>query len=313
MDARERVRRALAGEPVDRPPLCLWHHFRPEGSPAALATATVAFFGELDLDLYKVMPDLPYPAPPIRPLTTAEAWRGLPALGAGAGGPLAGMPEAVSLVRRQRPEAVIVATVFSPLALALGWSGGAPGLLEAAGREPAAVRHGLGVVADNVAAQCAACLAAGADGIYFATSGLGDGLLTAEAYRALGREFDLRAMDGCAGGWCNILHLHATSALQWTWVADYPVQVFSWSDRRTGVPLRALAEALPGRAVMGGIDESGAVVRGDLAGLAAEMEDAVRQTGGRRLILAGGCSVPDDVAPEHLRAARTLVAQPASG
>lgn len=306
MDARERVRQALAGEAVDRPPFCLWHHFRPEGSPAALADATVAFFGDLDLDLYKVMPDLPYPGPTARPLAASADWRALPALSAASGGPLASMAAAVALVRRQRPQAVVLATVFSPLALAIGWSGGAAGVREAYARDPEAVLQGLGVVADNVAGQCAACLAAGADGIFFATNGLGDGMFSAEAYRTLGRAFDLRAMEGCDGGWCNVLHLHAAAELNWAWARDYPAHVFSWSDRRTGVPLRTIAEALPDRAVMGGIDEFGAIVRGDAAAVLSEMDDSVRQTGGRRLILAGGCSVPDDIAPEHLRTARSL-------
>ena len=313
MEARERVERVLAGEPVDRPPLCLWHHFRPEGSPGTLAAATVAFFGDLELDLFKVMPDLPYPDPPALPLEGAEQWDALPTLSARTGGALAGMPEAVSLVRRRQPQAVVVATVFSPLALALRWTRGPDALLRAAGRDPGAVRRGLGIVADNVAAQCAECLGAGADGIYFATGGVGDGLMDDDAFRTLGRAFDLRALQGCARGWCNILHLHALSRLRWERVADYPVPVFSWSDRRTGVPLREMAGALPGKVVMGGIDEAGAVVRGDMAALSAEIHDAVRQTGGRRLILAGGCSVPDDVAAAHLRGARTLVAELASG
>jgi len=309
VDTRERVRRTLAGEQVDRPPLCLWHHFRPEGSPAALAAATVDFFGGLDLDLFKVMPDLPYPTPPVGTLRTAEQWLTLPILNARPGGPLGGMREAVATVRALRPDAVVVATVFSPLALALRFSEGAGGLMRAAQQDIGAVRRGLGVLANNVAGMCEECLGAGADGIFFATAGAGDGLLSEEAYRVLGRPFDLRVLEACTAGWCNILHLHATSDLRWQWMADYPVPVYSWSDRRTGVPLRDVVQALPDKTVMGGIDEVGAVVAGDMAALTAEIQDAVRQTGGRRLILAGGCSVPDDIKAAHLRGARMLASQ----
>jgi len=309
MDARERVRAALAGEPVDRPPFCIWHHFRPQGSAAALAAATVDFFGGLGLDLCKVMPDLPYPAPLTGTIRTGQEWRALPTLRAAAGEPLGGMPEAVAAVRGACPHAVVVATVFSPLALALRFSGGAAALVWAARQDPGAVRAGLEVLADNVAGACAACLAAGADGIFFATAGAGDGLLSQEAYRALGRPFDLRVLEACAPGWCNILHLHAAADLQWRWMADYPVPVFSWSDRRTGVALGELGQALPNKVVMGGINEAGAVVSGDMDALAAEIHDAVRQMGGRRLILAGGCSVPDDIEIGHLRGATALVSQ----
>ena len=308
MEARARLQHVLVGEPVDRPPLCLWHHFRPHGSPEALAEATLAFFGELGLDLYKVMPDLPYPDPPL-PLAAGAAWETLPRLGAAPGGALAGMPAAVALVRQGRPDAVVLATVFSPLALALRWAGGGPGLSRVATAAPDALQRGLATVADNVAEVGARCLAAGADGIYFATAGLGDGLLSADAYRTWGRPFDLRALDGCASGWCNVLHMHGSRDLHWEQVSDYPVPVFSWSDRQTGVGLAEVAKALPGKTVMGGIDEAGPVVHGDVAALAAEIRDAVRQTGGRRLILAGGCSVPDDIPPQHLQAAAQIVAR----
>lgn len=264
------------------------------------------FFDDLGFDVYKVMPDLPYPTPSV-PLTEGAHWAALPRLSASPTGVLGAMAVAVSLVRRQRPDAVILATVFSPLALAVRWTGGVAGLRQVGAVAPQAVRVGLAIVADNVAETCAACLAAGADGIYFATTGLGDGLLADDEYQMWGRPFDLRALDGCGAGWCNVLHMHADADLQWHRVADYPPPIFSWSDRKTGVTLAEVAHALPNTTVMGGIDETGAVVRGDANGLSAEMEDAVRQTGGRRVILAGGCSVPDDIPLAHLRLARRIV------
>jgi uroporphyrinogen decarboxylase len=303
---RERVRQALAGEAVDRPPFAVWHHFRPQGSPQALAAATVAFCTDVGCDVFKVMPDLPYPLPP--PLTAdATRWPELPRLSADPTGPLGGMPEAVRLVREAAPDEVVWMTVFSPLALALRLAGGGPSLLRWASREPEAVHAALAVFADNLAAQCAAGLRAGADGIYFATAGQGDGIMPEEAYRLLGRPYDLRVLAACDRGWCNVLHMHAERSLHWRLTLDYPVQVFSWSDRRTGIGLEEVAHALPGKTVMGGLDETGAVVRGDEAGLWAEVRDAHTRVAGSRLILAGGCSVPDDTPLSHLRLARELV------
>src|SRR5437867_5367551 len=64
MTPSERVRAALAGEHVDRVPLCFWHHFKPEGSGERLAQMTYEFFVEkFKLDIVKIMPDLPYPTP----------------------------------------------------------------------------------------------------------------------------------------------------------------------------------------------------------------------------------------------------------
>src|SRR5579884_696696 len=80
MTPAERVRAALRGEPVDRVPLCFWHHFRPEGSGVRLADFTMEFFRQkFDLDIVKIMPDLPYPSP-ADPIQDAEQMRFLPRL-----------------------------------------------------------------------------------------------------------------------------------------------------------------------------------------------------------------------------------------
>src|SRR6266566_6854733 len=77
----ERVQAALVGEHVDRVPFCFWHHFKPEGSGTRMAELTMEFFREkFDLDIAKIMPDLPYPAPE-QTITLANQWSSLPGLG----------------------------------------------------------------------------------------------------------------------------------------------------------------------------------------------------------------------------------------
>ncbi len=304
MEKRERVKAAISGAAVDRPPFVLWHHFRPAGSPEALARATVDFFGDLDLDIVKVMPDLPYPAQS-DVLRGVEGWRNLEHLDARTGA-LRGIPESAALVRKARPDDVILVTVFSPLATAIKFAGGHSQLIAHLKQDRAAVLRGLEVITENLVGLASEALARGADGIYFATNGQGEGLFSAEEYSALGRPFDLQVLDAAGAGWVNVLHMHGATDLHWEWTRDYPVAVFSWSDRRAGIPLADLAAKLPGKAVMGGIDEFGAIVDGDMAKVAEEMRDAVAQMAGRRLILAGGCSVPDDIALDHLTRARAL-------
>src|SRR5579883_823196 len=80
MTSNERVHAAIQGAEVDRVPLCFWHHFKPEGSGERLAALTLEFFRQkFDLDIVKVMPDLPYPDPPDQ-LINAEQVRFLPRL-----------------------------------------------------------------------------------------------------------------------------------------------------------------------------------------------------------------------------------------
>src|SRR5437764_3130719 len=73
MTASQRVHAAIAGEQVDRVPFCFWHHFKPEGSGERLAQLTFEFFVQkFNLDIVKIMPDLPYPGPD-QSLTDARA------------------------------------------------------------------------------------------------------------------------------------------------------------------------------------------------------------------------------------------------
>jgi len=80
MDKIERVRSALAGQPVDRAPFTVWYHFGTQHAPAERAAQVhLEFFDHYDLDLLKLMNDYDYPAPPGR------GARGRPAPPSGAG------------------------------------------------------------------------------------------------------------------------------------------------------------------------------------------------------------------------------------
>ena len=64
MNKIERVRAALAGQPVDRPPFTVWYHFGNQHAPAAVAAQVqLDFFAHYDLDLLKLMNDYDYPMP----------------------------------------------------------------------------------------------------------------------------------------------------------------------------------------------------------------------------------------------------------
>ena len=303
----ERVQAALRGEKVDRPPFCFWHHFRPSGSARALADATLDFFGRYDLDIYKVMPDLPYPFPR-NSIESLNDWYLLAPLATGAGN-FGRQIEAVRKVRRSLgPDVPLVATMFSPLTEALNFCDAAR--LRAHIAESAATVHGaLAVIADNLARLGTALLEAGADGIYFSEQGAGDSMLSAAQVAEFVRPYDITVLSACRDGWLNVLHAHAESSLLIETMLDYPVQVISWSDRMTGLSLRQMRELLPGRTLMGGMHERGPITMGPVESIAAEIDDALQQTGGLGHILAPGCSVPDDCPDEWLRAARSVVEQ----
>jgi len=316
MTRTERVMAAVMGDEVDRIPVCFWHHFKPNGSGRKMAEATINFFEtEFDLDIIKIMPDLPYPFPRLS-LRDPDDWR---------------LVEPIDIERsrffRQRAVAIqalrdavgyetpIVMTVFSPLCEALHFTETREMFFEHARQNPAAVHEALATIAENLRAHVQDCIDAGADGVFFALQGCSDAVMTRDLYRELGRPYDLLALQGARDSWLNILHVHGDRDLHFNEVVDYPVQVLSWSDRLAGPSLRE-ARTKTSKCLMGGWHEFGALSNGPTEEIRSEAEDAIRQTGGRKFILANGCSVPDDTDDQWLHAAREIADElgiPANG
>jgi uroporphyrinogen decarboxylase len=311
MTAGERVRAALEGAPVDRVPLIFWHHFRPEGSGERLAQLTKEFFHDtFDLDIIKIMPDLPYPEPG-RQISSMEL-RTLPHLDLQT--PI--FQEQLICIRTLRAELgedyPIILTIFSPLTYALRWIG-RDRVVDAIRQDPESFEQGLQILAENLRGLLAAAIEAGASGIFFSCMGATNKHLTREEYARLGRPYDLQALAGASKGWLNIVHVHADpdqegDEIYFEDFVDYPVQVMSWSDRLTG-PELSEALTLTDKCLMGGLAERGPLIHGGEGELENEILGAVAQTKGRRLILANGCSIPDDNPPEWLHAARRLIEQ----
>jgi len=310
MTPEERVQAAVKGEPVDRVPFCFWHHFKPEGSGERLAAFTMEFFVEkFHLDIAKIMPDLPYPAPE-QPFVEAEQMRFLPRLDLDT--PM--FAEQLVCIRALRSQLgsdyPILLTLFSPLTYALRFMGKQKAIAEAR-KNPEPFEEGLGTLSANLRRLAEAAIETGASGIFFSCMGATTADFTREEYARFGRPYDLHALEGAADGWLNTIHVHADpnqngDQIYFEAFTDYPVSVMSWSDRITG-PSISEALTLADKCLMGGLWERGPLIHGSETELENEILSAISQTKGRRLILANGCSVPDDAPEEWLHIARRLV------
>lgn len=310
MTASQRVHAALKGEPVDRVPLCFWHHFKPEGSGERMAALTMEFFRhKFDLDIVKIMPDLPYPAPEDA-LEEATQLRFLPKLSLDT--PM--FQQQLLCIRTLRSQLgsdyPLILTLFSPLTYVLRWMGKRKALEEIR-KHPEPIEEGLGTIAANLRQLMEAAIEAGASGIFFSCMGATNADLTVEEYVRFGRTYDLYALEGASAGWLNIVHIHADPGqtgdqIYFDQFTNYSVSVLSWSDRITG-PSLSEALTMTDKCLMGGLWERGPLMHGGEAELDNEIMSAVSQTKGRRLILTNGCSIPDDNPEEWLHMARRLV------
>jgi uroporphyrinogen decarboxylase len=200
----------------------------------------------------------------------------------------------------------VIMTVFSPLAEAMYAARDRDQFLAHLREHPVVIHEALATIAENLAAHMRDAIDAGADGIFFALQGCSRTIMTEQQYREFGRPYDLMALRGASSGWLNILHVHGEKDLMFDQALDYPVQVISWSDRIAGPSLRE-ARVKTSKCLMGGWNEFGALSNGPEEQIEAEAKDALAQTGGRKFILANGCSVPDDTDHRWLEVARAIV------
>jgi uroporphyrinogen decarboxylase len=316
MDHWARIEAAIAGAAADRLPVALWRHFPDDDQHAArLAARSLEWQRKWDFDLVKFMPSGTYgvedwgarsvyegaangaraiSAPGI---SKPEDWRSLPRLDV-AKGVLGAQNESLALVARElRGQVPILQTVFSPLTTARKLAGEA--LLEQARSAPEALERGLRTITDTTIEFSRAALRAGAHGLFFATQLATTDALTPAEYERFGVRFDLEVLRE-AHGRLTLLHLHGENVM-FDLLASYPVQMINWHDRITAPRLRDAMPRFQG-ALVGGIEERDLLVSGPVDALRAQVRDAIRQTGGRRLVLGPGCVAAIAASDEHIRA-----------
>jgi len=327
MTKRERLRATLAGEETDRTPISFWHHFPGRDRTVdGLVDATVAFQRRYDMDAIKLMPTgmygvLDYGATislrrddvgttqlETTPIASPADWTRLPIASPDRGE----SEKQVEVVRRLRavlgPDVAIVETIFSPLTTASKIGGGF--FRDHLWTDESSLQQALERFAEDVVAFGRACLEAGADGLFFATqhANRGSGLST-ETFERLGAQYDIRVLEALATderNWFTILHLHGVDSF-FDLGNRYPVHAVNWHDRETSPSIKE-ALSRTKKALVAGMERGGAVTKGDAAAVAAQVRDAIEQSGGRRLVVAPGCVVPAAVAKvETLLAARRAV------
>jgi uroporphyrinogen decarboxylase len=319
MNSRERVTLALGAQKVDRVPFAVWRHFYPDENegPAKLAETTIAFTKRHQLDLIKYNPRAHYHAEPWgtryrygkdgHPVLERYAVR-KPEDWARIGPKSVREPAfqellyGMRLVREVLPDTPLVATIFTPLGV-LERLAGAERVLADLRAHTDRVVAALEAVAETFAELAAACVEY-ADGIFLATTiwARRDTLDEGE-YRRFGTEYDQRVLAGARGAALNVLHVCGPRA-RVVELARYPVAAVSWNPRLPGNPdLAAFLAAVPSRGALGGFSDE-AFVASTAALAKREAHEGLAQTGGRRWLAAGGCTIPIDSRPENIDAAQ---------
>ena len=315
---------ALRGDPVDRVPLAFWmHHFAAENAVDSFVAETLRLAKEFGWDYLK---------PQSRAQCFAEAW-GLryrasgeravpytrthaPCAGAAdlrrlrpadpAAGPLGDQLAALRRIRAGVGDTPIIWTVFSPLMVApYLLEGGVEQALAVAREEPAALEAALAAIAHTLAGYARLALAAGADGLFYATNVARRDLLAPAECRRFQRPWDLLVLDAVASAPFNALHVCGSDVLFEEFV-DYPVQAVSWA-LAPGNPSLREGRRRTGRAVMGGLPAKPVMATLSPETVAERARAAVKEMDARALLLGPDCSINPDTPAALLHAARAAL------
>ena len=306
---------------ADRPPVGAWGHtYREEWSPAELAAVTVERARRFGWDFVKFQPRASCFAEAFGSLYRPSGHRLRAPILIKPAVPDLGSWDAVALVNRKAlddqveaigiavrelgPDVPVIQTVFSPITVGGYLVGKSQSrVVRELRQHPEVVGPALEKIAEALVDFGRRSVEAGAAGIFYAISGYaGRGVMSEERYRDLVLRYDQAVLEALPpSAWFSVLHL-CGSNLNFSLSRDLPSHAVSWSVHNQGNPSLAEGRDMAGRAVMGGLSQRATLVYGPPAKIKAEADRAVKETGGRGLLLAPGCSVPPRVRDVNLEA-----------
>lgn len=297
MNKKERIAAAIAGERPDRLPYAFWGPGLTEPESAEIhAGMAMDFQKEWDGDLLVTVNGTAYSSEDyIAPgftkvggvayVTDPEDWARLSGSSVN-GGALAREQEALKLILGGKEDGVpVIFRVLSPLATVfrLGFHV-REDIRRGAG---AMVKEALRTVTETSCALVQRVIELGADGIFFEAPYADYEIVDENFYREYGAPYDLAVLSA-SSGWCNVLRAGETNCM-FPLLRKYPAQIFSW-DASQSLPELAEARALTGKCVMAGVSRR-SLEFGQRNAVERDIWRAVKETGGRGLILPAGASI----------------------
>jgi uroporphyrinogen decarboxylase len=325
VDKLERVKAALAGDRVDRPPYSFWTHFPGvDLDPNRLAETTVAFATRHDLDFIKSMPNGMYcvedwgvvcdysevasggVARIVTPgVARADQWDRLAVLDVRRGAfgrELDHLKRVVAAVGSSVP---VLATVFSPMTIASKLSDNTHRVYLS--EHPDALARGLETITEVTCAFAREAIALGCAGVFLAAQDAAYGVMDEGSYRALGEPPDRRVIEAAkhAGGWFNVVHMHGEN-IMFDLMADYDVTAINWHIGETPPSIADYRKQGGSKPIVGGLQRFN-LTRRDLPAVRADIELALHEADGRGLLIAPACVIRHPVDDRVLEAAIDII------
>jgi uroporphyrinogen decarboxylase len=198
-------------------------------------------------------------------------------------------------------ECLTAITIFNPYAS--GNHAASKLVTEHLKSDPQSVHIGLGTIAESLAEFAQACLAAGADGIYFAAQGGEADRFEEHTFLEHIKPHDLTVLNAVKDqSDFNILHI-CGSKVRLHLYCNYPGNVINWAAAdQNNIPLPA-GKKLFHRPILGGMDYRGVIVDGSAEEIRQSVYAIIKDFGMQGLILGADCTLPTDIDRENIRTA----------
>lgn len=306
MTKMERVLATLRKEETDRVPFSVYIHSTVHSRGVdRFVQFTLDFHRKYDPDYVKVMYDENYDTPvSFQFVRESRDWRALGELDAHLGA----FGRQIEVLKRLKeelgPDVPIIQTIYSPFHT--GTRLASRRIIEDLRRDPEAVIYGLSMIAQNTARFAEACVAeAGVDGFFLGALGADDGWLSATQYAKYAVPSDTILLASLRKAKILIVHVHGEKSSHFDLLKDYRCDALSWEDRLAG-PSLSEARKRSDRCFVGGVNHVAARTVKPID-VIVEAREAIEATQGRGLILAPGCTLPDDTPAENILAFREAV------
>lgn len=319
----ERIRAALRGDEVDRPPVSAWRHFyQKENSSEGLAEAMLGFQRQYDWDFMKVNPRASYHAedwglkmylsqnddvaPELAdwPIRKPRDWETVLPLEISTG-VLGQQLQALGMIAEGLGGKVpFVMTVFTPLSIAGRLAESDDAMMGHIREHPDLVHLALEAITDTFSRFAKESLSIGASGIFLATTTWGTyDRLTDEEYAEFGRPYDIRLLAGVQDAEFNVLHVCRSNNMLRS-LADYPVAAFNWDAQDdTNLNLDEGHE-VTGKTVIGGVSHRTKLLGGSPELVRDEANGIAKIMNRKGWMLGSGCTIPPEVPQANLQALR---------
>ncbi len=329
MSKKQLVLDTFNNKATERVPVGFWFHFANEKdfseglkNPAILETnlnGHLKFYNEFSPDFVKLMSDgfFGYPNERLQDVTDITALKDIKPVGPDH----PWITRQVAHVRRLTDtfgkDVATFYNIFAPATFfkfALGRPVGNRLLADFIEQDKDAVRHLLDVIAQDLATLSQRIIEEGkADGIYLSVQNVQDPRITPALYQEVIAPGELKVLTAAnAAGENNILHIcgYKGSRNDLSLYTDYPAKAVNWAVTVEGVSLADGKKLFGGRAVIGGFDNTadGVLYSGTKEEIERETEHLIAGAGKTGVILGADCTVPSDIALEHLNWVRNKAA-----